>query len=48
MPKERPVLQGQSLGSSVAVEMAKRGYSARLVLITPYTSLVEVGARVFP
>lgn len=42
------MLQGQSLGSGVAVEMAKRGHGTRLVLITPYTSIVEVGARVFP
>ncbi|HEX8818978.1 MAG TPA: alpha/beta hydrolase [Archangium sp.] len=48
VPRERTVLQGQSLGSGVAVEMAKRGHGTRLVLITPYTSIVEVGARVFP
>jgi len=48
VPKERTVLQGQSLGSGVAVEMAKRGLGTRLVLITPYTSIVEVGARIFP
>jgi hypothetical protein len=48
VPRELTVLQGQSLGSGVAVEMAKRGHGARLVLITPYTSIVEVGARVFP
>jgi hypothetical protein len=48
VPRELTVLQGQSLGSGVAVEMAKRGHGARLVLITPYTSIVEMGARVFP
>ncbi|WNG47741.1 alpha/beta hydrolase [Archangium minus] len=48
VPRERTVLQGQSLGSGVAVEMAKRGHGARLVLITPYTSIVDVGARLFP
>jgi hypothetical protein len=48
VPKESTVLQGQSLGSGVAVEMAKRGLGTRLVLITPYTSIVEVGARIFP
>lgn len=48
VPRERTVLQGQSLGSGVAVEMAMRGHGTRLVLITPYTSIVEVGARVFP
>ncbi|WNG35527.1 alpha/beta hydrolase [Archangium violaceum] len=48
VPRERTVLQGQSLGSGVAVEMARRGLGARLVLLTPYTSLVDMGARVFP
>lgn len=48
VPRERLVLQGQSLGSGVAVEMARRGYGTRLVLITPYTSLADVGARLFP
>ncbi|WP_225413151.1 alpha/beta hydrolase [Stigmatella hybrida] len=48
VPWERVVLQGQSLGSGVAVEMARRGYGTRLVLITPYTSLADVGARLFP
>jgi uncharacterized protein len=48
VPRERTVLQGQSLGSGVAVEMAKRGHGARLVLISPYTSITEMGARIFP
>ncbi|HYO57243.1 alpha/beta hydrolase [Archangium sp.] len=48
VPRERTVLQGQSLGSGVAVEMAKRGHGTRLVLITPYTSIVDLGARIFP
>jgi len=47
VPRERTVLQGQSLGSGVAVEMAQRGHGSRLVLITPYTSIVDVGARLF-
>ncbi|MFE8598326.1 alpha/beta hydrolase [Archangium violaceum] len=47
VPPERTVLQGQSLGSGVAVEMARRGQGARLVLITPYTSIVDLGARLF-
>ena len=46
--REHTVLEGQSLGSGVAVEMAQRGWGARLALITPYTSIVELGARVFP
>jgi hypothetical protein len=48
VPRERTVLQGQSLGSGVAVEMARRGLGARLVLLTPYTSIVDMGARMFP
>lgn len=48
VPRERTVLQGQSLGSGAAVEMARRGLGARLVLLTPYTSIVDMGARTFP
>jgi hypothetical protein len=47
VPREHTVLQGQSLGSGVAVEMARRGRGARLVLLTPYTSIVDMGARMF-
>lgn len=46
--KERIVLSGQSLGSGVAVQMAAKGHGARLVLVTPYTTLPDVGARHFP
>lgn len=46
--KERLVLQGQSLGSGVAVWLAAQGWGTRLVLLTPYTSLPDVGARAFP
>jgi uncharacterized protein len=38
----RTVLVGQSLGSAVAVEMAVRGYGSRLLLISPFTSIVDV------
>jgi hypothetical protein len=48
VPRERTVLQGQSLGSGVAVEMAMRGHGERMVLISPYTSIAEMGARIFP
>jgi hypothetical protein len=48
VPREHTVLQGQSLGSGVAVEMARRGLGARLVLLTPYTSIADMGARMFP
>jgi uncharacterized protein len=36
---ERIVLWGTSLGTGVAAEMARRGRGARLVLVTPYTSI---------
>jgi fermentation-respiration switch protein FrsA (DUF1100 family) len=46
--RDRVVLLGQSLGSGVAVEMAKRGLGARLVLISPFTSAAEMARRMFP
>lgn len=42
------VLQGQSLGTGVAVEMARRGHGVRLVLISPYTSMVDMARLVTP
>ena len=48
VPAESVVLQGQSLGSGVAAEMARRGWGARLVLISPFTSMAELGQRLFP
>lgn len=39
VPPADVVLMGQSLGTGVAVEMAARGYGARLVLVSPYTSI---------
>jgi pimeloyl-ACP methyl ester carboxylesterase len=48
VPVEKTTLMGQSLGSGVAAEMARRGLGARLVLLSPYTSIPEVAARVVP
>ncbi len=48
VPASSVVLQGQSLGTGVAVEMARRGYGARLALITPYTSIVDLAAVIAP
>jgi fermentation-respiration switch protein FrsA (DUF1100 family) len=48
VPVERIVLSGQSLGTGVAVEMATRGHGARVVLFSPYTSIVDVANRYFP
>lgn len=39
---------GRSLGSGVAVQVASRVDAARLVLITPYDSIVELGEQLFP
>jgi uncharacterized protein len=46
--RERTVLQGQSLGTAVAVEMARQGLGARLVLIAPFTSMTDMVRRVAP
>lgn len=40
-------LWGFSLGTGVASEMAHRGRGARLILEAPYTSIPEVGARLY-
>ncbi len=45
---ERVVLWGTSLGTGVAAEMARRGRGARLVLVTPYTSIPELVTDVVP
>lgn len=42
------VVMGRSLGSGVAIRLASERSVARLVLITPYSSIVELGARQFP
>jgi len=42
------VLSGQSLGSGVAVEMARRGHGARVVLYSPYTSIADVADVYLP
>jgi uncharacterized protein len=44
----RNVLLGWSLGTGVAVQMAIERHPAALVLLAPYTSVVEVGARRHP
>jgi len=45
---ERIVLQGQSLGSGVASQLAAEGHGAALVLISPFTSMADLAARIFP
>ena len=48
VPKEQIVLQGHSLGSGVAAEMAVRGHGSWLVLVSPYTSMIDMARRVSP
>ena len=43
IPPERVVLVGRSLGSGVAVELATRHRVAAVVLVSAYTSLVDMG-----
>ncbi len=45
--RSRIVLEGQSVGTGVAVAMAAKGWGTKLVLLSPYTSLPDVGARAF-
>ena len=44
----RVVLSGTSLGTGVAAEMAAQGRGARLVLMTPYTSIPRLARRFAP
>lgn len=45
---EHVILWGSSLGTGVAVEMARRGRGSALVLVSPYTSVVDMGAHFVP
>lgn len=45
---ERVVVVGRSLGSGVAVRLAAERQVERLVLVTPFDSLVGIAARHFP
>jgi alpha-beta hydrolase superfamily lysophospholipase len=44
----RVALLGISLGTGVAVEMAARGRGTALILVSPYTSIPAMAARVLP
>jgi hypothetical protein len=46
IPSSRVVLVGRSLGSGVAVELAKRHTPAAVVLVSAYTSIVDMGRTV--
>jgi fermentation-respiration switch protein FrsA (DUF1100 family) len=45
--EDRLVIIGRSLGTGVAVEMARRGYGCGLLLVSPYTSITDVGRNRF-
>lgn len=44
----RVVVIGRSLGSGVAIQVARRRPVVKLILVTPYDSLQELAARQFP
>jgi uncharacterized protein len=46
--KQRLVLMGTSLGTGVAVEMAKRGFGNKLILLAAYASLPDVAVSHYP
>lgn len=48
VPASAQVLAGHSLGAAVAVEMARRGHGARLVLVSPFTSIRDMVRRIAP
>lgn len=48
VPRESVVLSGWSLGSGVAVEMARRGWGTKLVLVSAYTSIPDAAKAMFP
>jgi uncharacterized protein len=48
VPNERIAVWGFSLGTSIASEMARRGHGARVALVAPFTSIVDMGHHVAP
>jgi pimeloyl-ACP methyl ester carboxylesterase len=48
VPRDKMVLFGRSLGTGVAVEMASRGFGSRIILLSPYTSMVDLARGVAP
>jgi pimeloyl-ACP methyl ester carboxylesterase len=45
---DRIAVWGFSLGTSIASEMARRGHGARLALVAPFTSMIDMGRHVAP
>ena len=48
MTNDKLILEGQSLGTGIALEMARRGHGVRLILLSPYTSMVDMGKLTLP
>jgi pimeloyl-ACP methyl ester carboxylesterase len=46
--RDRIILWGMSLGTGVAAEMAVRGRGGALVLVAPYTSILDMASRFVP
>ena len=46
--KSSLVMVGQSIGCGAAVEMARRGYGQKLLLLSPFTSLLALSQRIYP
>ena len=48
VPAERLVLFGESLGTGLAIWLASERKAALLALDSPYASIVDIGARLYP
>lgn len=48
VPAEKVVLLGQSIGGSVALELAARGHGVALILLCPFSSLSAMVDVAFP
>ena len=46
--RSRLVLEGQSIGTGVAMNLAAKDWGTKLILLSPYTSLPAVAAKAFP
>lgn len=46
--RDRLILSAQSIGTGVATRLASEGWGQKVLLLTPYTSLPDVAARVLP
>lgn len=45
---DRIVLSGHSLGTGIAVALAAEGWGARVLLVSPYTSLMDIASGILP